>query len=95
MTITRESVFMTCPCGYRFRMLADEYADHQCPRCGRNPSDDTLESDVAGYVERCRERGVSPDAFAFSTMYQRTYGRTPGSTIARLIDKELERYAVN
>lgn len=91
----RESIFMTCQCGYRFRMLADEYGDHDCPRCGRNPSETTLESDIAAYVAYCRQNGYSPDSFAFATMNQRVYGRTPGRTITELIERELERYGGN
>jgi len=30
----------TCPkCKKRFKVLADEYGSHQCPKCGYHPAD--------------------------------------------------------
>ncbi len=83
-----ESASMTCPrCNHRFRMLADEYGDHDCPNCGANPSEPMLERDIDVYIENCRKRGYQPDAMAFSLTYQRKYGRVPGNVIAKLLRK--------
>lgn len=37
-------------CGHRFRVLADEYGDHPCPKCGWHPEQDR--EGEGDYVEK-------------------------------------------
>jgi len=52
----------------------------------------SLRADIRDYVERCVDRGQQPDGFAFTTEYQREYGRVPGAVIERLINEEMTKY---
>ena len=42
----RASATCLCPaCGRTFRVLADEYGDHACPRCGHDPRRNAAENE--------------------------------------------------
>ena len=48
----RASATCRCPaCGRTFRVLADEYGDHSCPRCGHDPEREATENEERTFEE--------------------------------------------
>ncbi|NHN31166.1 hypothetical protein [Paenibacillus agricola] len=99
-TMPADIITYQCPkCQRKIRVLADEVNDHGCI-CGWEPEDERefneeLCETIGSYVKDCVERGLIPDAFAFSTIHLRDYGRVPGEVIDAIITEELVKHARN
>jgi hypothetical protein len=61
--MTNDTATYRCPqCNSTIRVLADEYGDHPCPKCGWEPDDDEEDFDDDTYdCGCCRCCGCSCD----------------------------------